>query len=306
MNEETRTYLERSGAWESTPLKRLELMNAPAIELYRRYGIPLDKEMLEIAVCAQHNNGGLAGNLWWESINLKHLFPIGEVNGSHGVTRPGGSALNAGQVGAFRAAEFIAAKYQDATVSVEEYAAGMAEEHAKRFVQLEKTAQLNWKEERLALQQRMSKAGAFVRSASEVAAALNEVYKQYDALSADGLGGLTPKELTETLRNLHLCYAQIYYLECILMQIDYIGSRGGSMVLADDGKPIHPLLAEKWKIQEEKKEMRDRVMVCGRGENGLPVIAWEKCRPVPECDGWFETIWKEFRTGDVYGAGEAK
>ena len=306
LNEETRTYLERSGAWESTPLKRLELMNAPAIELYRRYGIPLDKEMLEIAVCAQHNNGGLAGNLWWESINLKHLFPIGEVNGSHGVTRPGGSALNAGQVGAFRASEFIAAKYQDDTVSEEEYAAVMAEEHAKRFVQLEKTAQLNWKEERLALQQRMSKAGAFVRSASEVEAALNEVYKQYDALSADGLGSLTPKELTETLRNLHLCYAQIYYLECILMQIDYIGSRGGSMVLADDGKPIHPLLAEKWKIQEEKKEMRDCVMVCGRGENGYPMIGWEKCRPVPECDGWFETIWKEFRTGDVYGAGEAK
>ena len=108
LNDETRTYLERSGAWEATPLKRLELLNAPAIELYRRYGIPLDKEMLEIAVCAQHNNGGLAGNIWWESVNLKHLFPIGEVNGSHGVTRPGGSALNAGQVGAFRSSEFIA------------------------------------------------------------------------------------------------------------------------------------------------------------------------------------------------------
>ena len=84
------------------------------------------------------------------------------------------------------------------------------------------------------------------------------------------------------------------------MQIEYIGSRGGSMVLCDDGRAIHPLLAEKWKVQEEKKEMREYVMVCGKGENGKPAIGWEKCRPVPECDGWFENIWREFRTGDVY------
>ena len=306
LNEETRTYLERSGAWESTPLKRLELMNAPAIELYRRYGIPLEKEMLEIAVCAQHNNGGLAGNLWWESVNLKHLFPIGEVNGSHGVTRPGGSALNAGQVGAFRASEFIAAKYQEDTVSEEEYAAAAEEELSKLSVLQEVPVQLNWKEERLALQQRMSKAGAFVRSTPEVEAALDGVYKQYEALMKDGFGGLSPKELADTLRNRQLCFAQIFYLESILMQIDYIGSRGGSMVLSDDGKAIHPLLGEKWKIQEEKKEMRGYVMYCVLGEYGAPSIGWEKCRPVPECDGWFETIWKEFRTGEVYGTGESK
>ena len=87
------------------------------------------------------------------------------------------------------------------------------------------------------------------------------------------------------------------------MQIDYIGSRGGSMVLCDNGLPIHPLLAEKWKIQEEKREMRDYVMICGRGEYGTPTIGWEKCRPVPECDGWFENIWREFRTGEVYSNG---
>ncbi|MGM0680565.1 MAG: preprotein translocase subunit YajC, partial [Pseudomonadota bacterium] len=32
-------------------------------------------------------NGGLAGNIWWESENIRHLFPVGEVNGSHGVYR---------------------------------------------------------------------------------------------------------------------------------------------------------------------------------------------------------------------------
>ena len=46
-------------------------------------------------------------------MNIRHLFPVGEVNGSHGVYRPGGSALNAGQVGGLRAAEYIAHRYAD-------------------------------------------------------------------------------------------------------------------------------------------------------------------------------------------------
>ena len=116
LSEEAHQYLIRSGALQDTPLERLRQMNPGAIELYRGHGIDLAAEPLEIAVCAQHNNGGLAGNLWWESINLRHLFPVGEVNGSHGVYRPGGAALNAGQVGGLRAAEFIARRYQDWTV----------------------------------------------------------------------------------------------------------------------------------------------------------------------------------------------
>ena len=96
--DEARIYLEKSGAHQANPIDRLLHMNPGAVELYRNHNIDLIQEALEVAVCAQHNNGGLAGNIWYESPNIKHLFPIGEVNGSHGVTRPGGSALNAGQV----------------------------------------------------------------------------------------------------------------------------------------------------------------------------------------------------------------
>ena len=68
----------------------------------------------------QHNNGGLAANVWWES-NVRHLFPVGEVCGTHGVRRPGGSALNAGQVGALRAARFIAHNYTADPPQLEEF-----------------------------------------------------------------------------------------------------------------------------------------------------------------------------------------
>ena len=113
LSAETRDYLTKSGALGKTPLERLRKLNEPAIQLYAEHKIDLGKEMLEVAVCAQHNNGGLAADIWWESVNLKRLYPVGEVNGSHGVTRPGGSALNAGQAGAFRAAERIAMRERD-------------------------------------------------------------------------------------------------------------------------------------------------------------------------------------------------
>ncbi len=301
LNEETRTYLERSGALADSPLKRLAILNAPAIELYRKHRIDLESEMLEIAVCAQHNNGGLAGNLWWESVNLKHLFPVGEVNGSHGVTRPGGTALNAGQVGAFRASAFIGANYRESTFPADQFDALLEKELALLRTQRAIPAVLDWRSGRAAIQRRMSRAGAFVRSAENVTAALDEAYQQAAALNGDGLGNLDAQSLCEALRNRQLCTAHIYYLECILMQIDYIGSRGGSIVLSENGRAIHPALDSKWRMAEEKTAFRDRLMICGRGASGYPEISWTPCRPVPETDGWFETIWSDFRAGRIYG-----
>jgi succinate dehydrogenase/fumarate reductase flavoprotein subunit len=81
-------------------------MNPPAIELYRSKGVDIAKEYLEIALCAQHNNGGVAVDSDWQT-EVKGLFAVGECAGTHGITRPGGSALNAGQVGALRAASYI-------------------------------------------------------------------------------------------------------------------------------------------------------------------------------------------------------
>jgi len=116
LGEEAHAYLHRSGALFGRPIDRLRQMNEPAIALFRSHGIDLETEWLEISVCAQHNNGGLFGNSWWES-NLRHFFPVGEVAGTFGIRRPGGSALNATQVGALRAAEYIAAKYGDPPMS---------------------------------------------------------------------------------------------------------------------------------------------------------------------------------------------
>ena len=106
LSHEAREYLERSGAGQPTPIQRLAHMNPNAIELYAAHSIDLWKEPLEIALCAQHNNGGLAVDAHWQS-TLPGLYVAGEAAGTFGVTRPGGSALNSTQVGSLRAARHI-------------------------------------------------------------------------------------------------------------------------------------------------------------------------------------------------------
>lgn len=108
---EAREYLERAGACFGTPIERLAHMNQPAIDFYQDKGVDLHTEPLEIALCAQHNNGGLSIDSWWQT-NVQGFFAVGEVAASHGVYRPGGTALNAGQVGSTRAAQYIAARCQ--------------------------------------------------------------------------------------------------------------------------------------------------------------------------------------------------
>jgi len=107
LSDEAYAYLRKAEATFGTPIQRLAKMNAPAIALYKSKGIDLYTQPLEIALCAQHNNGGIAVDLWWQT-SVPGLFAVGECAGTHGLARPGGSALNAGQVGGLRAAQYIA------------------------------------------------------------------------------------------------------------------------------------------------------------------------------------------------------
>ena len=119
LSDEALNYLKKADATFGTPIERLQKMNAPAIELYKSKGVDLYKEYLEIALCAQHNNGGIAVDMWWQS-SVKGLFAVGECSGTHGLTRPGGSALNAGQVGSLRASQYIA-RYPNELIDENEF-----------------------------------------------------------------------------------------------------------------------------------------------------------------------------------------
>ncbi|HOT92666.1 MAG TPA: FAD-binding protein [Anaerolineae bacterium] len=298
LSDEARTYLTRSEALLETPIARLQKMNPGAIQLYLDHGIDITREPLEIAVCAQHNNGGLAGNLWWESVNVKHLFPLGEVNGSHGVYRPGGSALNAGQVGGFRAAEYIANRYHGWTV--DEAAALPVVEQAvgDLLASLSQTAAtLDWQAERLESQTRMSRVGAHIRSVAELRKAVPEAWAQYRRVAQ----GVDPTNLTESLRNRHLCFAHAVYLRAILFALESgVGSRGSAIVVDPAGVPIHDKLGDAWRIVPEDTAYRDCVLETVATPDGTVTSRWVLRRPLPHPDAWFETAWARFRAGEIY------
>ena len=105
---DVRQYLTNAGATQKSPIERLAHMNPLAIELYRRYKIDIATAPLELAVNNQPMHGGVMVDVWGRS-NLAGCYAIGEAAGTHGVTRPGGAALNAGQVFGTRVAEHIAA-----------------------------------------------------------------------------------------------------------------------------------------------------------------------------------------------------
>jgi succinate dehydrogenase / fumarate reductase, flavoprotein subunit len=107
-----RGYLGAAGATQALPIDRLRHMNPLSIELYRRYKIDIATDPLEFAVNNQHMNGGVAVDIWGRSSHPA-IYAVGEAAGTHGVTRPGGAALNAGQVFGTRAAEQIAATLSD-------------------------------------------------------------------------------------------------------------------------------------------------------------------------------------------------
>ena len=295
ISEEAREYLGNSGATGPTPFARLQAMNPKAIALYRDHSIDIETEPLEVAVCAQHNNGGLAGDIWWESTNVRHLFPIGEVNGSHGVTRPGGSALNSGQVGAWRAAERIACGYANDCVG--DGAADFARAAEARLEEMQaRPAVRDWRTDRLRMQERMDRAGGFIRRRDEVRTAIAEAEAELPDMLAAGLGGLNGRECAEALRTRQLAFAHLVYLKAIEDQIDRAGSRGGAIVIDSAGEPIAPCLGEEWRMAPEKIEARNEVAICRAEPSGKVVVRHEPCRPVPSEVGWFERVWAEYET----------
>ena len=115
LSDETRSYLENCSAVTDGAYERLTRINMPAVEFYRNKGIDLENEPLEIALCAQHSNGGLWVDENWQT-NIKGLYAAGECSGVFGAYRPGGSALNETQVGSLRAVEHIAGNLRPVNV----------------------------------------------------------------------------------------------------------------------------------------------------------------------------------------------
>ncbi len=306
LSEEAYSYLEKSGALFGKPIERLAKMNQPAIDLYKAHNIDITKEYLEIAVCAQHNNGGLKGNLWWES-NIKHLFPVGEVNGTHGVYRPGGSALNSGQVGSLRAAKFITSRYKEEPISESEFLKA-AENQIKTKLEFsqkiikQKNSNVEFlRFSRYQIQKTMSACGAQIRGLEKINAAVEKGWELYGKLKTE-MKIPSVKNLPAALKNIDLCLTHVLYLEAIKEYLEQGGkSRGSYLVMDEDGKKPNNELGNEWKfsLNEEETFVNKKILEIYLDKNFNIQKNWIDIRPIPDEDTWFENVWNKFMKDEI-------
>ena len=301
LSDEVYMYLKNSGALFGTPIQRLQKMNQPAIDLYKTNGIDLSDEYLEIAVCAQHNNGGLAGNIWWES-NVKHLFPVGEANGTFGVYRPGGSALNSAMAGSLRAAQYICSNYVENPLPVKLYidlAFSQIEEkiNIAKILTDNMTDYSNIWHIREKLQYRMMKAGAFIRSFENVENAISECLHDIKSFAKDTrLRSIY--ELPHAFKNRDILIAQFVYLNAIKEYIIKGGKSRGSYIIKDlHGDIVVPRFKEfRFSLDEgHLSDLTCEIELCKEGDEFKCMVSWNPVRTIPKEDNWFENVWNEFR-----------
>lgn len=300
LGEEARTYLENSAATQATPIERLKVMNQPAYQLYRDNGIDLASAPLEIAVCAQHNNGGLAVNIWWES-ELRHFFPVGEIAGTFGVYRPGGTALNSTQVGGLRAAQFICNNYPTPPQSVDEFtvaANSIVTDAIKRIHDLrikseEKTDPYSM---RASYQKMMDGCGAFLRPREDVRRAID--------ICRDNIMNFEKRTRVTSLRDLAAAFinrdillTQYAYLCSINEYSNRGGKSRGSYLVCDSSDNFAHVELDDGKLSTVVCEVRLRSDSTGVFDCEYD---WKPVRKIPlDRDEWFELIYNQWRRNEI-------
>ena len=296
---EAREYLERAGACFGTPIERLAHMNQPAIDFYRDKGVDLYTQPLEIALCAQHNNGGIGIDCWWQT-NVKGLFAVGEAAASHGVYRPGGTALNAGQVGSTHAAQYIAARCRgDAP---DNFGLAAAEALAKMGALADGCKAVTgnvralWKQ----AAEGMSRCGAAIRDPAQIKAYCEAVDKQLENFGAT-VKAADRAELAMVYRLRDMLLSQRAYLTAMADYTAHGGKSRGSALYTDltgGTKPFAQLPDTfTFALDETEAPLIQELWY----ENGVCKTDWRAPRPIPEDDDFFENVWRSYReTGNIY------
>ena len=309
---EAADYLKKAGALQKTPIERLAHMNPPAIEIYKENGIDLYSEPLEIAVCAQHNNGGFAINKWWQS-NIPQTFVIGEMAGSHGVKRPGGSALNAGQTGGLRAAEYIVnaygcdlPDYSDKQAEIDK----QLEDCISGIESYQSSPGLTPADVLEQIRSRMTASGGHIREMKNAQQALKEAVELYKDIKAKGMSSKDTKALIQAIQAEHLALTSVAYLKAVVELLGQgSGSRGSHLVLTEDGVEIHPDVIDKatgkpLKFKPENQTLRNSILQIEYDESSPDLFrnTTVKLRPTPTDRKAFEPAWQDYREGKIYSS----
>ncbi len=297
LDSEARDYLSATGACFGTPVERLCHMNQPAYDLYLSRGVDLTKEPLEIALCAQHNNGGIAVDKWWQS-DVEGLFVAGEAAGTHGVRRPGGSALNAGQVGAFRAAQYIAAHLEPLAESdaFTEVAACAVTRLVRETEELLSEGGTDVGEIRHRFTKAMSASAGAIRDLAAIEKLANEV-KNLLSDFPHAVHISDRSQLYEVMRLRDSLVTMLLCLEAMLAYSERGGASRGSAIYLDRVDTFDSLFS----FREDGDAHSAEITEIGFVGTSLETEAFHRpVHPLPEGGGIFENVWRDFREGRLF------
>ncbi len=258
LSEEAKDYLLKNNVSGETPIERLEKLNPKAIQVYARHNIDLYKEKLRIAVCAQHNNGGVFTDNNYET-DIKGLYVIGEAAGTFGLARPGGTALNDTQVGGLLCAKHIGRKKH--SEFFEKSVTELTEKY-KAF-KIDKTIDYSH------IKTKMSGSAAFIRNKEECISLLGEIKELLSDYP------LSHKTLSDYFYDKDMLISAEALLETIIGEMSLTGSRGGAVFV------------EKGKKTEENISYRKHLTLTDKGK-----ISFTETKPVPKMEEPFEKYLK--------------
>jgi succinate dehydrogenase/fumarate reductase flavoprotein subunit len=279
LDPDVRAYLENNEALLELPIDRLLKMNPLAIELYRMHGTDLCKEPLEFAMNNQHMNGGILIDDWGKT-SLAGCYAIGEAAGSHGVTRPGGAALNSGQVFGKRVAVAIKRSRLNREPSRPSSTA-ISEQLEQTLVEadqfLKNTSGRTPKEIKTEVQARMSDSAGIICTQSEVNSALHAATALRRDVEERGIQVSAASMVGQAFRWRHMVWAS----EAVLSVLDYYishggGSRGARAICAETGTQCPDAFKEdlsRFRFIEEQVQDRDEKLVIRREGDALVIRA---------------------------------
>ncbi len=294
VGEEAYGYLANCRSLSGTPIKRLRAMNEKAYQLYLDHGIDLETDRLEVGVCAQHMNGGLEGDIWYESPTLPRLFICGEANGVFGIRRPGGSALNSTQVSSHRAAEKAVHVYTDMPDTVTEDMLAdsllLASMLASDGAGLDRGDIVAL---RSAFGEKTDRCGAFLRDPAAIDALLAKT--KAALLDCRNVKVADVAALIEWQIHLDTLLTRYAVLSAMAAYIGDGGlSRGSYLILENGTIPDTP------KIDGAHQKLVGQVEIL-RNENDLTAQCdFVPVRPIPREEHWFEEVYNRMDTPESY------
>ena len=142
---------------------------------------------------------------------------------------------------------------------------------------------------------RMSRAGGHVRSLPVVREALADIARELKDF-ASTRRVRNPGDLVEAFIDRDILITQFAFLSAIEAYLLHGGpSRGGYLVERGDG--AEDKADPSWNPDLEVEETRFRF-----DAEGVPACThrWVPARPIPKADEWFENVWRDYRTGEVW------